>query len=798
MAVVMAVVIVCTSISMNVYAEQASVETLEETTDDFEIDGTTLVKYTGSESNVTIPEGITIIGESAFSYCTSLEAVSIPSGVESIGRYAFESCANLKTVTIPSDITSIAPYAFYCCTGLESIEIPDGITKIEEGSFSNCTKLSSIQLPEGLTEIGDKGFASCNSLSNIELPSGLTHIGNSAFELCSSMEKITIGASVASIGDGAFSYCTQLTDINVSGENTKYSAISGVLFNKEQTVLLTFPAGKEGSYTVPSSVTGIGDAAFFWCEKLSAIDLSANVTSIGADAFFNCTGLKNVQVGAGLTSIGARAFYACKSLTDIDLSSAVESIEESTFFNCTSLENIVLPSGIKSIGSFAFCLCANLTELTIPQSTASLGDCAFGYCTGLTKVEVYSDSVAFVGDPFYETGFKGNFYANAGSNTMTYAIENAFSFRILDKTVKELSVIKAGNTSIKVSWSEVSEAAGYEICYTVEPSDTEETISDITSNSYTHTNLTSGQTYSYKVRCYVLINDEKYYGDFTEVMPLTLPVPKPANLSAKVASASSIKLSWKETEGVEGYRVYVSTKESSGYTALGNTKNTSYTCKSLKAGTTYYFKVRSHNTVSGEKKYSGYTAAKKLKLTVPAPGSFKITNSSATSVKLSWNKVSGASGYQIYRATSKNGTYKKIKTITSGSSTSCTNKSLKNGKTYYYKIRAYKTVDGNKKYSKFCDILSKKVTLGKPTVTANVKNASSITLSWKKVSGAKKYVIYRATSKNATYKKIKTVTSLSYTNTKLKSNKTYYYKIKAVQGSYKSASSTVKWAKTSK
>jgi len=571
-AVVIAIVIVCTSISMNVYADQVSAESFEETmetadslaediseteqsetvpltrdletTGDFEINGTTLVKYTGSDSNVTIPESITIIGESAFSYCTSLEAVSIPSGVVSIGRYAFESCANLKTVTLPSEMSSIAPYAFYCCSSLESITIPDGITRIEEGTFSNCINLGSIQLPEGLTEIGDKGFASCNSLSNIELPSGVTHIGNNAFELCSSMEDITIGASVTTIGDGAFFYCTELTAINVDENNNNYSDISGILFNKDKTILLIFPAGREGSYTVPSGVTSIGDAAFFWCEKLSAIDLSANVTSIGADAFFNCTDLKSVQVGAGLASIGARAFYACKSLTEIDLSSAVESIEESTFFNCTSLENIVFPSGIKNIGSFAFCLCANLTELTIPQSTASIGDGAFGYCTGLTKIEVYSDNVTFEGNPFYKTGFKGNFYANAGSTTMTYATENAFSFRLLDKNVKELSVTKAGDTSIKVSWSKVSRVTGYEICYTIGSSDTEKTVSDITGNSFTHKNLTGGQTYSYKVRCYVSINGEKYYGDFTEVKSLALPVPKPTHLRAKVNRASAIKLRW--------------------------------------------------------------------------------------------------------------------------------------------------------------------------------------------------------------------------------------------------------------
>ncbi len=151
----------------------------------------------------------------------------------------------------------------------------------------------------------------------------------------------------------------------------------------------------------------------------------------------------------------------------------------------------------------------------------------------------------------------------------------------------------------------------------------------------------------------------------------------------------------------------------------------------------------------------------------------KAASASYTSVKISWNKLTGAKGYQVYRATSKTGTYKKIADTTS---TSYTNKSLTTGKTYYYKVRMYTS---SKTYS-YSSIVSAKPVPATPTgVKAKRVSNSSIKVSWTKVSGATKYQVYRATSKTGTYKKVAETTSLSYTNKSLTDNKTYYYKVRA-------------------
>lgn len=185
-----------------------------------------------------------------------------------------------------------------------------------------------------------------------------------------------------------------------------------------------------------------------------------------------------------------------------------------------------------------------------------------------------------------------------------------------------------------------------------------------------------------------------------------------------------------------------------------------------------------------------------------APSGVKAASASVSSLKLSWKKTSGASGYEIYRATAKTGTYKKVKRIAGASTVTYTNSSLATGKTYYYRIRAYHTVNGSSNYSPYSSIVSAKPVPGKPSLTVKKAASRKIRLSWKRVAGASGYVIQRASSKTGKYKTIKTIkkgTTRSYTNTKLKKGKKYYYRIRAYKTVNKTrvygAYSTVKYAK---
>ena len=237
---------------------------------------------------------VTSIGGSAFRYCTSLTSVSFPDSVTRIGGWAFTDCASLTSVTIPDGVTSIGEYTFSWCTSLTSATIPDSVTSIGEFAFHNCKSLTSMTIPRSVVSIGYDAFGWCESLTSVTILDGVRSIGNSAFTDCKSLTSVTIPNSVTSIGRGAFSSCASLTGIWVAEGNSHYvSDASGVLFNKDKTTLVQCP-GAFAVYTIPGSVTSIGDDAFSGCASLTSVTIPDSVTSIGNYAFSCCGSLTDV------------------------------------------------------------------------------------------------------------------------------------------------------------------------------------------------------------------------------------------------------------------------------------------------------------------------------------------------------------------------------------------------------------------------------------------------------------------------------------------------------------------------
>ena len=195
------------------------------------------------------------------SYLTNITSVSLPDGITSIDRNAFENCIGLTSITIPDSVTSIGLYAFKG-SGLMSITIPNSIASISYAAFSGCTNLKSVIIPELVISIGESAFAR----------SGLT--------------SVTIPNSVTEIGWGAFFDCSDLESITVAGNNSNYSSIDGILFNKQQSTLIQCPGGKTGTVIIPHSVTEFEMCAFFGCDNLtSVINQSLTPQEINADTF---------------------------------------------------------------------------------------------------------------------------------------------------------------------------------------------------------------------------------------------------------------------------------------------------------------------------------------------------------------------------------------------------------------------------------------------------------------------------------------------------------------------------------
>ena len=173
-------------------------------------------------------------------------------------------------------------------------------------------------IPAGVTSIEDEAFYSCASLESVIIPDSVTSIGGGAFCACTALTSIAIPAGVKTIWGGAFSGCSALASINVAANNSVYRSVDGVLFNKNKTTLLLYPAGKSNTdYTIPNGVTSIGEWAFGDCPALTSITLSANVTDIRSYAFVGCSELTSLTVPASVMNIEDHAFDNCDKLADV-------------------------------------------------------------------------------------------------------------------------------------------------------------------------------------------------------------------------------------------------------------------------------------------------------------------------------------------------------------------------------------------------------------------------------------------------------------------------------------------------
>ena len=315
---------------------------------------------------------VTTIGREAFYKCSSLKSITIPDSVTMIVEYAFYDCSGLTSVTIPDSLIGIGGEgAFFGCSSLTSVyisnisawcnisfadlysnplsngcnlylnnelvtdlTIPDNVTTIRYWAFSGCSSLTSVTIPDSVTSIGYAAFQGCSSLTSITVPDSVTTIGDYAFNNCSSLTSVTIPDSVTTIGEYVFRNCSNLQEFKgkFASEDGRYLIIDGTLNSFA-------PAGLT-EYTIPDSVTSIGDYAFYYCRSLTSVTIHDSVTTIGESAFRGCSSLTSVTIGNSVTSIGDSAFSSCTSLTSVTIPDSVTTIGNSAFSWCESLTSV--------------------------------------------------------------------------------------------------------------------------------------------------------------------------------------------------------------------------------------------------------------------------------------------------------------------------------------------------------------------------------------------------------------------------------------------------------------------------
>jgi hypothetical protein len=225
----------------------------------------------------------------------------------------------------------------------------------------------------------------------------VTSIADEAFE-SAPLTCVIIPNSVTNVGNYAFALCTSLTNISVDASNPAYSSLSGVLFDNEQVTLLQFPGGLGGSYSIPNSVTSVGEGAFFGCESLTGVTIPNSVTNIGDEAFQICVGLTSVTIPNSVTSIGDYAFEYTP-LTSVIIPNSVTNIGDGSFADC-NLTSVSIPGSVTSIGDYAFYGCGSLTSVTIPNNVTNIGQDAFAVCSSLTSAYFQGNAPPDYGDAF--------------------------------------------------------------------------------------------------------------------------------------------------------------------------------------------------------------------------------------------------------------------------------------------------------------------------------------------------------------------------------------------------------------
>ncbi len=407
----------------------------------------------------------------------------------------------------------------------------------------------------------------------------------------------------------------------------------------------------------------------------------------------------------------------------------------------------------------------------------------------------FTDERLSVGTTYY---YKVCAYRSVGGKNVNGKKSEVTSLQAVPTAV-ELKSEAAGATAVKLTWSKAklpSSGGGYYIYQVVGGQEKKIKTCKKSATSYTVKGLTAGEKYTFKVAPYAKTKSGKavrgVVSDALSVYPKLLPVTID---EVKAGSYNSVEVSWQATGtgDEDAYVVYRAASKKGSYKQIGTVayrsgvKDYSYKDKTVTLGKKYFYKVLcTKTTANGKTMKSAYSGVKSV---TAAPGTTTITVSSskAESLKISWKRVKASSskyvsGYAIYRSTSKNGTYKKIKTITNGKTASYIDSGLVTGNTYYYKVRAFQKSGGKTIYGAYSSVKSKQVVPAKPTIQAVSANYNTVTVSWKKVEGSSGYKIYRATQENSTYKAVKTITSantLSYKNTKLTTGQTYYYKVRA-------------------
>ena len=885
---------------------------------------------------IVIPDKTYLIENDAFENCSALKSLKSGTGLRTIEYNAFCNCDALTEVALQEGVTTIGNNAFYDCDGLETIAIPNSVTSIGTSLLSGCEKLKNVTLGTGITQIPASMFYQCPKLESIALPYRVTSIGDSAFANSTSFKSITIPRSVTTFGSNIFSYPAKLTIYGVSGTKAEtYAGEIGATFvpiDKPATSATldktTLTLNKGSSTKLYLSVQPVD-----FTDEVNWKSANTSVVTVAADGTVKAVGVgtTTIKVTVGNASASCKVTVV-QPVTSISLNKTSLSMEAlSTYqLTATAYPNDAYDKSVKwessdnsvaTVSENGLVTAVGKGTATIKATSTAVSSVSRSCTVTVTNNGIVAKDVAQLESPHnygnncsdiwlytlpgaskitatfdertnIEDGFDYLYIYNAkgeqvgkytGTELAGKSIDidgdtvkiklvsdgggNEWGFKVTDVKVASgahvhsyTSIVTAPTctekgytthtcacgdsyvdsytdalghsygawkqtkaptctekgmetrTCTRCNASETRDItslghaivhhaakaatctekgwAAYDTCSRCDYSTYKEiaatghhhnavvTAPTCTAKGYTtHTCNTCGN--SYKDNYTNALGHSYANGKCTRcgaADPNYKPAPKAPELKI-TTSAGKPKIYWNAVDGAYKYWIYRST-DGKNFKYYDRTNNTSYTNKSTEIGTTYYYKVKA---VNANNVASDYSVSKGIQCKPAAPTvSIYRTNGKP---KLSWKAVSGATKYWIYRST--DGVNFKYWDCTT--KTSYTNSGAASGTKYYYRVKAVAVVNGKNVASANSSKKSLLTSLAKPSVSITTSNGKP-KVTWKAVTGADKYYVYRSTDgKNFSY--WDSTTKTSYVNSGAKKNTKYYYKVKAVCASNSNANS---------
>ena len=647
--------------------------------------------YNGRDSHMNIPE-----------YINGYRVVGIADGAFDYSYYdemdVESDYWHVEKITIPQSVTYIGEYAFrgtgyyhndanWDSTG--SLYIGDClITAKKESCVRHSVTPSDYSVAEGTRLIADAAFDYCVETKNINIPSSVEVIGEIDFR-----ETLCEDCQMDDYDD--ISFASHLTAFNVSIDNKYYSSQDGILFNKDKTTLIKYPNSKPGkTYTIPDNVTAVESAAFqsLYLEK---IVIGAGVTELYGGEFSGAKALKQFAVNssnAHYVAVDGVLFssdkktlirYPVKKVVSYyAIPNRTEKVSGSAFYG-VSLNSLAIPEGVSfGMGAFAdscvdyiFYAGESNPYFTGPFGS-SIYEMYYGYgfvyaawhynCTNHTYGEWITDKKA-------TTTASGKKHRECTQ----CSYEESAKIPQLKCSKPTLKTISNTTNGVKITWGKVEGADSYRVYRKVKGGSWSK-IGEVKTTYFTDKTAKSGTTYYYTVRAKNEAGLSSYNTSGVSIKRLATPALKTVS-----NTSTGVKITWGKVTGVSTYKVYRKTSKSGSWQYIGKTTSTSYTDKTAKKGTSYYYTVQAY---SGSVKSSYNTDG----LSVRCLSAPKISSavSSTNGILVKWNKISGASGYYIYRKNTA-GDIKKIGTVKGNTKIKYLDETPRKGATYNYYVKAY-------------------------------------------------------------------------------------------------------------